>query len=47
MKHSLYNLGFTLGRLNYRYVYLLVVVVSLAFFVLGAGAPADFGGCSG
>jgi len=47
MKHSLYNLGLTLGRLNYRYVYLLVVVVSLALFVLGAGAPADYGGSIG
>ena len=47
MKYSLYTLGLTFGRLNYRYVYLLVVVVSLACFVLGAGAPVDFGGCGG
>jgi len=44
MKHRLYNLGIAIGQLNQRHVYLLLLVVSLVLFVLGAGAPADCGG---
>jgi hypothetical protein len=44
MKYGLYNLGLMLERLNQRHIRLVLVVLSLALFVLGAGAPADFGG---
>jgi hypothetical protein len=44
MKYGLYSLSLTLGRLNQRHIRLMLVVLSLALFVLGAGAPADFGG---
>jgi len=44
MKYSLYNLGLMLERLNQHHIRLVLVVLSLALFVLGAGAPADFGG---
>ncbi len=43
MKYGLYNLSLTLGRLNPRHIWLMLVVLSLALLVLGAGAPADFG----
>ncbi len=44
MKYRLYNLVSTLGQLNQRHVWLMLVVLSLALFVIGASAPADFGG---
>ncbi len=44
MKHSLYILGLTLGRLNQQHLWLMLVLLSLALFLIGAGAPADFGG---
>ena len=44
MKYGLYNLGLMLGCLNQRHIRLMLVVLSLALFAIGAGAPADFGG---
>ena len=44
MKHNMWNLGLTLGQLDSRHVRVGLVVLSLALFVLGAGAPVDGGG---
>ncbi len=44
MKYRLYNLVSTLGQLDQRHVRLMLAVLSLVLFVIGAGAPADFGG---
>lgn len=35
------------GRLNGRHARLLLLLVTLALFVLGAGAPGDFGPIGG
>jgi len=39
MKRTVRNLSLTLGQLDSRHVRLGLVVLSLALFVLGAGAP--------
>jgi hypothetical protein len=39
MKRNIRNLSLTLGQLDSRHVRLGLVILSLAFFVLGAGAP--------
>lgn len=44
MKRSIRDLGLTLGRLEGRHVKLGLAVLTLAVFVLGAGAPAIDGG---
>jgi hypothetical protein len=43
MKHMIRNLSLTVGRLDRRHVRLALVVLSLALFVLGAGAPSADG----
>lgn len=40
MKHIVRNLSLTLGQLDRRHARLALVVLSLALFVLGAGAPS-------
>jgi hypothetical protein len=44
MKRYVRNLAPILGRLDRRYVRLGLMVLTLALFVLGAGAPACPGG---
>ena len=44
MKRNMWNMGLKLGQLDSRYIRLGLVVLSLALFVLGAGAPVDGGG---
>ena len=39
MKRNIRNLSLTLGQLDSRQVRLGLVILSLALFVLGAGAP--------
>jgi hypothetical protein len=46
MKHSIYDLGLVLGRLDRRHVQLALAILGLVLFVLGAGAP-DVGGGTG
>lgn len=40
MKHIVRNLSLTLGQLDRRHARLALVVLSVALFVLGAGAPS-------
>jgi hypothetical protein len=44
MKHNIRNLSLAMGRLDRRYIRLGLVVLTLALFVLGAGAPGMPGG---
>jgi hypothetical protein len=44
MKRNIRNLSLTLGQLDSRHVRFGLVILSLAFFVLGAGAPLAGGG---
>jgi hypothetical protein len=41
MKRTIRDLSLMLGRLNQRHIRLGLAVLSLALFVLGAGAPGD------
>ncbi len=44
MKHNVRNLNLFVGQLDRRHVRLGLAVLTLALFVLGAGAPAIGGG---
>lgn len=44
MKHNIRNLSLFLGQFNRRHIRLGLAVLTLALFVLGAGAPAIDGG---
>jgi hypothetical protein len=44
MKHNLKNLNLFLGQLDRRHFRLGLAVLTLALFVLGAGAPSIGGG---
>jgi hypothetical protein len=44
MKRNMWNLSLTLGQLDSRHIRVGLVVLGLALFVLGAGAPMDGGG---
>jgi hypothetical protein len=44
MKHDIRNLSLALARLDRRHIRLGLVVLTLALFVLGAGAPGAGGG---
>jgi hypothetical protein len=44
VKHNVRNLSLALGRVDRRYVRLGLAVLTLALFVLGAGAPSTGGG---
>jgi len=44
MRHNVRNLSLYLGKLDRRHVRLGLAVLTLALFVLGAGAPAIGGG---
>ncbi len=44
MKRNIDSLRLALGRLDQRHVRLGLVVLTLALFVLGAGAPGAHGG---
>jgi hypothetical protein len=44
MKHNVQNLSLILGLLDRRHVRIGLAVLTLALFVLGAGAPAMDGG---
>jgi hypothetical protein len=47
MKRNIVKLSSTLGQLDSRHVRLGLAVLSLALFVLGAGAPVAGGGHGG
>lgn len=47
MKHTIRDLSLVLGRVNQRHVQLVLALLGLILFVLGAGAPADSGGGGG
>ncbi|MCZ7569392.1 MAG: hypothetical protein M5U01_12545 [Ardenticatenaceae bacterium] len=47
MKRNLRDLGLVVGQLDPRYVRLILAVVTLSLFVLGAGAPEAGGGPGG
>lgn len=47
MKRTIRDLSLVLGRLDRRYVQVVVAAVTLALFVLGAGAPEMGGGPGG
>lgn len=44
MKRNIYRLKLSLGHLDQRHVRLGLAVLTLALFVLGAGAPSAHGG---
>ena len=47
MKHKIRDLELAFGKLENRHVRVGLVVLSLALFVLGAGAPTGDGGWGG
>lgn len=47
MRSRINTFSFLLTRLDRRYVNLLLVILSLVLFILGAGAPEAGGGLSG
>lgn len=48
MKNSFNYLSSLIGRLDRRYIQLMVLVIMLVFFALAAGAPDGGGGaCNG
>ncbi len=47
MKATLRDLTLALGRLDWRHVRLVLAVLALVLFVLGAGAPDGGGGSGG
>jgi len=47
MKRYIRNLGLMVGQLDQRHVRLGLLVLTLILFVLGAGAPEDYGGHGG
>ena len=47
MKHNIRNLGLMVGQIDQRHVRLGLLVLTLILFVLGAGAPEDYGGSGG
>ena len=44
---SIRELTVAVGRVNPRLIRLLLIILSLVMFVIGAGAPADHGGWGG
>jgi hypothetical protein len=44
MKRTIRDLSLVLGRLDQRHIQLALVLLGLTLFVLGAGAPDDWGG---
>ncbi len=44
MKHTIRDLTLALGRLDRRHMQLVLMVLALVLFVLGAGAPEGGGG---
>jgi hypothetical protein len=44
MKHLLHTLKISMGRLNTHQIRLLTMLLLIALFVLGAGAPEGGGG---
>jgi hypothetical protein len=47
MKYRLYELGAQLGWLDQRHIRLISVMVCVALFLLGAGAPGTAGDVNG
>ncbi len=47
MQNSIRAITMTIGRLNVRHLRLLMIILSLVMFVIGAGAPGDHGGWGG
>jgi hypothetical protein len=47
MKQYICNITMLLGQLDQRHIRLGLLVLTLILFVLGAGAPGDFGGHGG
>jgi hypothetical protein len=44
MKDTIRQLTFTVSQLNRQHVQVIILVISLMLFVLGAGAPVSGGG---
>jgi hypothetical protein len=47
MESKIREIGLSLGKLDTRYIRLIIVLITLILFVLGAGAPGIDGGFSG
>ena len=47
MERYIREIGLTLGKMDARYIRLILVLLTLILFVLGAGAPGTSGGFSG
>ena len=47
MVNSLRAMTMKIGRVNGRHLRLLMIILSLVMFVIGAGAPGDHGGWGG
>lgn len=47
MQRPICNLHFLVAKLDHRHIQLALLVVILALFVLGAGAPTAHGGAGG
>ena len=44
MKSKIYNLSINLNRIDSRHAKVVLTIVSLALFALGAGAPGVYSG---
>jgi hypothetical protein len=47
MARNLFNATVKAGKIDQRHVQIALALVTLGLFVLGAGAPASFGGVGG
>jgi hypothetical protein len=47
MKRNIANLGIKAVKIDQRHVQIILTFITLGLFVLGAGAPAAFGGGGG
>lgn len=47
MKHIFRNLHLSVTKINRQHVQLIVLLITLSLFVLGAGAPGSGGGIGG
>jgi hypothetical protein len=47
MKSYIREISLNLGKIDTRYIRLILALVTLILFVLGAGAPSATGGFSG
>ena len=47
MKNSIQKISLSLGKIDARHIRLILALVTLILFILGAGAPSAPGGFSG